>query len=501
MDDRRLAAALDARDPRGLSVVYDRYADPLYAYCWMLLRDHDAAADALHDTFLIAVERISSLEDADRLRSWLYAIARSECHRMQHEPRSDEDQSASASPDGDAASADDVDERLNAEDTADLGEDLFSPRPRLLARQAAATLSRRNREILELSARHKLSDHELASVLDVSVRRAQIWSLRARAAFERALPLAPLAVPTAGGPGCDELADLLRADEQESTVASRRAIRQHVHTCVTCTARRRREMDPAVLLRTLPTATAPAGLRAKVLADALDPGQAPLRAELVEQSHRYQQDGFPRQPASRRGLLLPAAAALVAFLGGTGYGIYALQHDAPEHHAATAVHAPAPLPVATPSASPSPSASAMPSFGPFRPNRTTPSMTPAAARSSLPPKPSPTSTPTILMPRLYAVPGTVRIAPMVNSASFSLISTGASVSWHVASVTADLSVDKQSGTSSLGAPSTLSVTVARPANGAGTGTITIGYTVGASTGTLEVGVAWSGPVGNGTPAS
>lgn len=506
MDDRRLAAALDGQDPRGLSVVYDRYADPLYAYCWMLLRDHDAAADALHGTFLIAVERASSLDDADRLRSWLYAIARSECHRMLHEPRPDEDQSTDERSDDFTADAADTraSRRHSTEDTADLGEDLLAPRPRLLARQAAATLSRRNREILELSARHKLTDPELAAVIGVSVRRAQIASLRARAAFERALPLTPLATPTAGAPGCDELAELLREDEQESTLASRRHIRQHVHDCATCTARRRREMDPAVLLRTLPTATAPAGLRAKVLADAHHPAQASPRAGLVEQGHRYQHDGFPRQPASRRGLLLPAAAALVAFLGGTGYGIYALQHDAPEHHAAAAVHAPAPLPVATPShasASPSPSASAPPSFGPFHQNRPTPSMTPAAARSSLPPKPTATSAPPTTLPRLYAVPGVVQIAPMVDSATFSLISTGPSVSWQVSGVTANVHVDRQSGAVALGAPNTLTVSVTRTGGAAGTGTITIGWTSGTSSGTLEVGVAWSASPGTTTPAS
>ena len=81
VDDAGIVTALRARDPAGLAAAYDEYADRLVAYCAGMLQDRDAAADAVHDTFVIAFERADQLRDPAKLRSWLYAIARNECLR------------------------------------------------------------------------------------------------------------------------------------------------------------------------------------------------------------------------------------------------------------------------------------------------------------------------------------------------------------------------------------------------------------------------------------
>jgi RNA polymerase sigma factor (sigma-70 family) len=60
---------------------YDRYAVPLYSYCRSLLTEPADAADAVQDTFLIATVKAGGLRHPDRLRSWLYAVARNECYR------------------------------------------------------------------------------------------------------------------------------------------------------------------------------------------------------------------------------------------------------------------------------------------------------------------------------------------------------------------------------------------------------------------------------------
>ena len=69
-------------DPRGLEGAYRRYADRLHAYCRSLLRDGDAAADVVHDTFLIANRHAGDIRDPDRLQAWLYTVARRECLRV-----------------------------------------------------------------------------------------------------------------------------------------------------------------------------------------------------------------------------------------------------------------------------------------------------------------------------------------------------------------------------------------------------------------------------------
>src|SRR6266436_1911875 len=81
MRDREVVAAIVAGDPAGLAEAYDRYATPLYSFCRTMLREPADAADAVQDTFVIAASRLSGLRDPERLRSWLYAVARNECHR------------------------------------------------------------------------------------------------------------------------------------------------------------------------------------------------------------------------------------------------------------------------------------------------------------------------------------------------------------------------------------------------------------------------------------
>src|SRR3974390_369372 len=81
MRDGEVVAAIVAGDPDGLAEAYDRYASPLYTYCRSLLHEPADAADAGKDAFVIAATRLADLRDPNRLRPWLYAVARNECHR------------------------------------------------------------------------------------------------------------------------------------------------------------------------------------------------------------------------------------------------------------------------------------------------------------------------------------------------------------------------------------------------------------------------------------
>src|SRR5215469_3918061 len=80
MRDRDIVAAIVAGDPVGLAAAYDSYAAGLYSYCRSLLGEPADAADAVQDTFVIAAAKVGGLRSPGRLRSWLYAVARNECH-------------------------------------------------------------------------------------------------------------------------------------------------------------------------------------------------------------------------------------------------------------------------------------------------------------------------------------------------------------------------------------------------------------------------------------
>src|ERR1035441_3809345 len=78
--DREIVGSIIEGAPPGLGAAYDQYAGGLYAYCRSLLGEPADAADAVQDTFIIAAAKVSGLRDPERLRSWLYAVARNECH-------------------------------------------------------------------------------------------------------------------------------------------------------------------------------------------------------------------------------------------------------------------------------------------------------------------------------------------------------------------------------------------------------------------------------------
>ena len=79
MDDRQIVGAIVDGDLSGLAA-YDEYAGSLYGYCRWMLAEPEDAADAVENTFIIAAGRLDRLRDPRKLRPWLFAVARNECH-------------------------------------------------------------------------------------------------------------------------------------------------------------------------------------------------------------------------------------------------------------------------------------------------------------------------------------------------------------------------------------------------------------------------------------
>src|SRR5262249_25800414 len=81
MQDAEIVEAVLAGQEAGPAAAYDRYAASLYGYCRSLLGEPADAAAAAQDTFIVAAGGLGGLRDPARLRPWLYAVARNECHR------------------------------------------------------------------------------------------------------------------------------------------------------------------------------------------------------------------------------------------------------------------------------------------------------------------------------------------------------------------------------------------------------------------------------------
>lgn len=284
--DPELIAAHLAGDRRAFAAIYDRYAPALYDVARAMTRNPDDAGDLVHDTFVIAAQRLGQLRQPDRLRAWLFAILRHEVYRSSRR-RSRErptERVAEVAP----AHVPDPGADLDAADLAQL------------VRDASGGLDERDRLVLELVARQRLEGADLADALGVTI--AQTYSLvhRMRQRFTRAAGAAVVA--RTGRASCAELDRALDAWDGRYDVLTRKRVARHVDDCAAC-QRTREKAGLLELLAASPASALPAGLRAAVLADAL--GAAPAIA--------LDADGFPerRRP---KGRVLVGVGVVVAVL-------------------------------------------------------------------------------------------------------------------------------------------------------------------------------------------
>jgi RNA polymerase sigma factor (sigma-70 family) len=345
MRDTEIVAPLAERRADGLAPVYDRYAPALHAYCRSLLGDPSDADDAVQDTFIIAAAELDGLRDPDRLRPWLYAVARNECrHRLRA-------RALAARPDAASELTD---------ETVDLAADAERAQLRAATAAALAGLSAGDREIVELNLRHDLAGQDLADVLGVSVSQAEALASRARARFEASL--GALLIARTGQESCPELAAMMSRWDGQLNVLLRKRISRHTEHCEQCGDRWRHELNPAMLLSMLPVALPPPGLRDQLfyLIDDMGPAASAYRAGVIHRAGPFGWSGFPEpldpphadhRPTARA--LAAGVAALALFAGGVVFGSAVLKPHAGDHTTAagatpySAAPAPSVLPEVT----------------------------------------------------------------------------------------------------------------------------------------------------------
>lgn len=249
--DAGLATAAAAGDTRAFAGIYDRYADRLHDYCVGMLADRDGAADCVQDVFCIAATRLPQLRDPDKLRPWLYSIARNEALRRINERRRE-------------TPSDDMPD--SASD--DPGPDTLAARTELaaLVSDAAGGLSDRDRAVLELAFRHGLGGPDLAEALGVTATNANTIVHRLRETIERSLGALLVSRRVRNVGGCAELATILDGWDGHFNVLIRKRISRHIESCSACDTERRRLVSPVALLGAAPVfIPAPAWLRDRTL--------------------------------------------------------------------------------------------------------------------------------------------------------------------------------------------------------------------------------------------
>lgn len=251
VSDAQLTVAAAAGDRAAFAEIYDRYADRLYDFCVGMVRDRNTAADCVQDTFCTAATRLGSLRDPDKLRPWLYAIARNEALRCIRERRREQPS-----------------DELPETTSSDPSPDTLAVRSELaeLVAQAAGGLSDRDRTVLELTYRHGMDGPELAEALGVSAATARTLTHRLRETVERSLGALLVVRNARTGQGCAELAASMKDWDGEFTVLTRKRVARHIDSCPLCEGIRSKMVNPRALLGGAPLfIAAPPGLRKRTL--------------------------------------------------------------------------------------------------------------------------------------------------------------------------------------------------------------------------------------------
>ena len=447
MRDREIVSAIVAGDPAGLAAAYDSYAAVLHAFCRSLLAEPADAADAVQDTYVIAAAKVGDLRDPDRLRPWLFAVARNECYRRLRGR-------ARLAP---LEAAGDV-----TDTAAEASWGAGRAELKALVTAALAGLNPGDREVIELNLRHEVEGPDLAEALGVPLNQAHALASRARGQLERSL--GALLVARTGRQSCTELDAILVGWDGTLTTLLRKRVSRHIENCEICGERKRRELSPAALFSVLPLVGLPPGLRHQVLRLVSDgsPEAIRYRGHVVAGAGRFDAAGFPVQlsPARlARGRGIHAhpvpyavAAALIVLAGG-GSAAYALKHDhtaAGQHPAGVTVTitVPATLPATT--SQPTPTAVTSSTTLPIAPPYTT--MPVIASTSPSPP----------------VSPGTLQLSTTFlrlssqGSGTFTVTAAGGPVTYSL-SVPAGLNLTPLTGTLSAGQQQVITVTASATA--------------------------------------
>ncbi|MGE5292435.1 MAG: RNA polymerase sigma factor [Micromonosporaceae bacterium] len=422
MRDRDMVAAIVAGDPAGLAAAYDRHAADLYAYCRFLLTE-SGAAEAVRDTFIIALAKLWHLRDPDLARAWLFAVARGVCHRRLR------DATAAAWP----ARVDDV---AGAPAGSSAGSSAGAGRSaaRELVDCAIRSLNTTERDAVELCMRHDIGEAGLAATLGISPHRAHTLVSRARRKFTASL--GALLVARAGPQFCPDLATYLTGWDGELTGPLRRQLDTHIRRCAVCGERKRRKLRATMLLGLAAPTELPGEVWPEILGlvSGTTPGGAAYRTDIAARAEPFGKSGFPAplgpRPAARppARVMLTTLAGLTAFAAigaGTVITTNMPYRGKPPHRPGSALGVHAPKPATVPKAPPAAAGHTRVAH-----HRPAPVATPV-------PAPAPTAVPTAPAPptapagTLSVWPTTVTLRPSGNdgppTGSFTLTANGGPV--------------------------------------------------------------------------
>ncbi len=263
-----IADAAREGDQDAFAELYRRLAPGIFDHILVLVRDRGSAEDILQQTFLDAWRGLATLREPDRVRGWLYGIAR---HLAQDHLRS---RPVLAAPLEDAPELESPEPGPEALAISGDAEQLVW--------DAAASLEPQHREALSLSLRQALTYREIGDALGLKPARASDLLVRAREALGRAVQLLLVARSSAS---CASLKVLAPQGATSLTVEQRRAVDHHLRACPACRSLASQLTRPEELFGTIVLAALPAGAQHPPALPPATAGPAKLAAAHVGAGH------------------------------------------------------------------------------------------------------------------------------------------------------------------------------------------------------------------------
>lgn len=154
--------------------VYDEFVKKLYNYAFFRLKDKEAAEDVVSDTFMKALEHLSSFNpNKGNAASWLYRIARNTLIDYTRK----------------RGKTMNFPEDFDVEDTESLKKNIENKDMLERITKTLDTLSEKEREIIMLRVWDELSYKEIAEVLGKSEASLKMAASRALKSLRSQLPL------------------------------------------------------------------------------------------------------------------------------------------------------------------------------------------------------------------------------------------------------------------------------------------------------------------------
>lgn len=494
--DARPVEAVRADDHDALAALYDRFADPVHAFCHGRLRDDVAAADALRQTFVRARRRLGRLDDPAAVRPWLFAIARTTAAEIAAgrdvEPR------PSWGP---------VGGRRSTSGVGTAAEPWAAPTPQetaALVAEAAAALAPRDQELFGLHLGGGLDGGELAVAMGIA--HDDVDTMVAQMKDRLSAGVGPLLVARVGRGACDDLDDLLADWNGTYSRGIRSRVARHLEGCARCRRTCRTAIAWESLGAALSSPPAPAAVRSAVLGSstrAHDHDDAPVATAVPEGSEGSEGPVDPGGPVDPVGPVTPessgdprrrlvpsraAAVVLTTLIAGAAMLLWSMVGGDPdvvvlaEVAGVTENSTPNPNPPVSATTTPAPAPAPSPTAPPSAPAGTLPATPGPDPTTSDPTTPDPTAgVDPAIGPLFFGSTSPIEFPTATAMVTYTFANVGDTPMAWTATVSPPFVLDATAGSAPVGEAVTLTVGVDPAAAEALDGALVIGTDRGSFT--------------------